>query len=117
VRQRIKIRAVRQHIACFICRPLLAVGEYHITGKNQSRALLDATGIWTATDVREGGKWKIRLLSAIPKAAPASKVASAAVPGASPRPPDAAEPNWPKGRSLAVPGTLASGTLEIGEAE
>jgi ketosteroid isomerase-like protein len=46
---------------------LLAVGEYHITGKNQSGAPLDATGIWTATDVREGGKWKIRLLTAIPK--------------------------------------------------
>ncbi len=55
------------NIACFICRPLLAVGEYHITGKNQSGAPLDATGIWTATDVREGGKWKIRLLTAIPK--------------------------------------------------
>src|SRR5258706_12292397 len=45
---------------------LLAVGEYRITGKNQSGAPLEVTGIWTATDVREGGKWKIRMLSAIP---------------------------------------------------
>src|SRR3977135_1614275 len=29
---------------------LLAVGEYHITGKNQSDVPLEVTGIWTATD-------------------------------------------------------------------
>jgi ketosteroid isomerase-like protein len=46
---------------------LLAVGEYRITGKNQSGAPFEVTGIWTATDLREGGKWKIRMLSAIPK--------------------------------------------------
>jgi len=52
---------------------LLAVGEYHITGKNQSGVPLEVTGIWTATDVREGGKWKIRMLSAIPKPPQAPK--------------------------------------------
>jgi ketosteroid isomerase-like protein len=46
---------------------LLAIGEYHNTGKNQSGAPLDVPGVWTATDVREGGSWKIKMLSAIPK--------------------------------------------------
>jgi ketosteroid isomerase-like protein len=42
----------------------LSMGEYHITGKNQSGAPI--AGLWTAVDVREGGKWKIRMFSAIP---------------------------------------------------
>jgi ketosteroid isomerase-like protein len=46
---------------------LVAVGQYRITGKNQSGAPIEIAGIWTSTDVREGGKWKIRMLSAIPK--------------------------------------------------
>jgi ketosteroid isomerase-like protein len=45
----------------------LAMGQYRLTGKNQSGAPIESAGIWTATDVREGGKWKIRMLSAIPK--------------------------------------------------
>jgi len=49
---------------------LLAMGEYHITGKNQSGAPIEVRGIWTATDVRESGNWKIRMLSAFPKAPP-----------------------------------------------
>jgi len=49
---------------------LLAMGEYHITGKNPSGAPLDVKGIWTSTDVREGGSWKIKMLSAFPKAPP-----------------------------------------------
>jgi len=46
---------------------LLAMGQYRITGKNQTGAHIEIAGIWTSTDVREGGKWKIRMLSAIPK--------------------------------------------------
>lgn len=46
---------------------LLAMGQYRITGKNQSGAPIETGGIWTSTDVREGGTWKIRLLSAMPK--------------------------------------------------
>ena len=45
----------------------VSMGEYHLTGKNQSGAPIEAAGIWTAVDVREGGTWKIRMLSAIPK--------------------------------------------------
>ena len=50
---------------------VLAVGEFHATGKNESGAPLDSSGIWTATDVREGGTWKARMLTAFPKPPPA----------------------------------------------
>lgn len=48
----------------------LAIGGYRLTGKNQSGAPLETGGIWTATYVTEGGKLKIRLLSAMPKPPP-----------------------------------------------
>ncbi|WP_461317188.1 YybH family protein [Bradyrhizobium embrapense] len=48
----------------------LATGEYHITGKKQSGEPLDVTGRWTAAYVGQGGSWKIRMLSAFPKAPP-----------------------------------------------
>ncbi len=50
----------------------LAIGEYRITGKNQSGAPIQTGGLWTATYVTEDGKLKIRLLSAMPKP-PAAK--------------------------------------------
>ena len=49
---------------------LLAMGEYHITGKNASGAPVEGGGLWTSTDVRESGVWKIKMLSAFPKAPP-----------------------------------------------
>jgi ketosteroid isomerase-like protein len=49
---------------------LIATGEYRITGKNASGAPIEAKGLWTAVDVREGGTWKVRMLSAFPKAPP-----------------------------------------------
>src|SRR5229473_2682740 len=45
----------------------LAMGESRMTGKNQSGAPIEGAGLWTAVDVREGGNWKIRMLSIIPK--------------------------------------------------
>jgi ketosteroid isomerase-like protein len=45
----------------------LVMGEYHITGKTQGGASIELAGLWTATDVREGGKWKIRMMTAIPE--------------------------------------------------
>jgi uncharacterized protein (TIGR02246 family) len=51
----------------------LAIGEYHQTGKNQSGAPIEVAGVWTATDVREDGHWKIRMLTGMPKAPPAPK--------------------------------------------
>ncbi|SHG75725.1 hypothetical protein SAMN05444169_3987 [Bradyrhizobium erythrophlei] len=47
---------------------LMSMGECHITGKNQSGAPIEVKGIWTGIDVRKGGSWKIRLLTAFPKA-------------------------------------------------
>ncbi len=51
----------------------IALGEFRITGKNQSGAPIETGGRWTSVDVREGGKLKIRMLSAFPKAAPPPK--------------------------------------------
>ena len=45
----------------------LGLGEYHITGKNQSGEPLDVTGRWTAVYVLEDGTMKIRMLTALPK--------------------------------------------------
>jgi len=49
----------------------LGTGKFRITGKNQSGAPVDVAGFWTATYVKEGGKWKLRMLSGIPKPPPA----------------------------------------------
>jgi len=48
----------------------ISMGEYKLTGKSPSGDALEAAGRWTAVDVREGGKWKIRLLTAVPKPPP-----------------------------------------------
>ncbi|WP_050630031.1 MULTISPECIES: YybH family protein [Bradyrhizobium] len=48
----------------------LAIGEYHITGKKQTGEPLDVVGRWTAAYSNQGGNWKIRMLSAFPKAPP-----------------------------------------------
>ena len=48
----------------------MSVGEYHLTGKGESGPTkLD--GHWTAVYVRDGGAWKIRLLTAVPDLPPA----------------------------------------------
>lgn len=49
---------------------LVSTGQYHISGKSDSGAPIELTGFWSGVDVREGGTWKIRMLSGIPKAAP-----------------------------------------------
>jgi ketosteroid isomerase-like protein len=45
----------------------LAIGQYRISGKDPNGTPLQRGGYWTATYVREGGKWKIRMQAAIPK--------------------------------------------------
>jgi ketosteroid isomerase-like protein len=45
----------------------LAIGQYRISGKDPSGTPIQRGGYWTATYVREGGKWKIRMQTAIPK--------------------------------------------------
>jgi ketosteroid isomerase-like protein len=46
-------------------------GKYRITGNNSSGTPLAEEGLWTATFVREGGQWKIGMLTTIPQPAPA----------------------------------------------
>ncbi|KWV49910.1 hypothetical protein AS156_15430 [Bradyrhizobium macuxiense] len=48
----------------------LGVGEYHLSGKNQSGEPINIVGRWTAVYVRDGEGLKIRMLSAFPKAPP-----------------------------------------------
>ena len=45
----------------------IAVGTYHVTGKDKDSKDLDGGGTWTATYVKDGGKLKIRMLTAVPK--------------------------------------------------
>ena len=49
----------------------IGTGQSHYTGKNQSGAPIEASAYWTATYVREGGIWKVRMLSGIPMRPPA----------------------------------------------
>jgi ketosteroid isomerase-like protein len=44
----------------------LAMGKYRIAGKDQSGAPIERGGYWTGTYVREAGKWKIRMETALP---------------------------------------------------
>jgi uncharacterized protein (TIGR02246 family) len=48
---------------------IIAWGEYRITGQGQSGPI-KVDGDWSATDVRDGGVWKIRVLNAVPKPPP-----------------------------------------------
>jgi uncharacterized protein (TIGR02246 family) len=43
---------------------VIAFGAYHLTGQGQNGPI-KVDGHWTAVDVRDGEKWKIRLLTAL----------------------------------------------------
>lgn len=45
-----------------------AIGQHRMTGKEQSGTSIEHLGRWTATYVREGDKWKIQMLTALPRA-------------------------------------------------
>ena len=49
----------------------IGTGRSHYTGKNQSGAPIEISSFWTAAYVKEDGKWKIRMLTGVPKAPPA----------------------------------------------
>ncbi len=49
----------------------LGIGTLHVTGKNLKGEPVDFKGRWTATYVRDGGKWKVRLLTVVPMPPPA----------------------------------------------
>jgi uncharacterized protein (TIGR02246 family) len=57
---------------------VIAIGEYHGSGHGQNGPI-EVDGHWTEVDVREGGIWKIRLLTAFPNT-PAAATGSAATP-------------------------------------
>jgi len=44
-----------------------AVGQHRMTGKDHSGAPIERLGRWTATYVREGDKWKVQMLTALPR--------------------------------------------------
>jgi hypothetical protein len=46
------------------------LGEFATSGKNASGAAIGDAGYWTATYVRDGGAWKVRMLTGFPKAPP-----------------------------------------------
>jgi uncharacterized protein (TIGR02246 family) len=48
---------------------IIAWGEYHITGQGQSGPI-DVDGDWSATNVRDGGTWKIRVLNSASRPPP-----------------------------------------------
>lgn len=49
----------------------IGMGQSHYTGKNQSGAAIESSNFFTATYVKQDGKWKIRMLTGLPKAPPA----------------------------------------------
>lgn len=49
---------------------MIGMGEFQTSGKNASGAAIGETGLWTATYIRDGGTWKIRMLTGFPKAPP-----------------------------------------------
>jgi ketosteroid isomerase-like protein len=49
----------------------LATGRYRVTGNFPSGTPIAESGRWTATFVREGGQWKIGMLTTIPQPQPA----------------------------------------------
>jgi uncharacterized protein (TIGR02246 family) len=57
---------------------VIAMGEYHGSGHGQNGPI-EVDGHWTGVDVREGGTWKIRLLTAFPNP-PATATGSDATP-------------------------------------
>ncbi len=52
---------------------VLALGDYHLTGKNQGGTPIEEMGAWSSVYVREGGALTIHMLSAMPKPPPAAK--------------------------------------------
>ena len=47
----------------------ISMGEYYLAGQGQSGPI-KVEGHWTAVDAREGGAWKIRLLTVVPNPPP-----------------------------------------------
>jgi uncharacterized protein (TIGR02246 family) len=50
---------------------VISMGEAHITGQGQNGPI-KADSHWSAVDMREGGTWKLRLVTVVPNPPPAS---------------------------------------------
>jgi len=48
----------------------LGIGTLHITGKNLKGDPVDFRARWTATYIRDGGMWKVRMITAVPMPMP-----------------------------------------------
>ena len=72
----------------------IAFGVYQVSGQGQNGPL-KIEGYWTEIDVRERDVWKIRLLTVVPKSAPAAVALAAPAPAA------------PAPVALAAPATVA----------
>jgi len=49
----------------------IGTGTFHQTGKTATGTPIDVDGIWSAAYVKEGDKWKLRMLTGFAKPAPA----------------------------------------------
>jgi len=58
----------------------ISMGGVHISGRSQNGSILESNGRWTAVEVREGGAWKIRLLTAFPTGQALTAVPSSGAP-------------------------------------
>jgi uncharacterized protein (TIGR02246 family) len=58
----------------------ISMGEYHISGRSQNGSVLESNGRWTSAEDREGGAWKIRLLTAFPAGQAPTAVPSSGAP-------------------------------------
>jgi len=66
-----KLNATTTQVHALGADAAIATGTYHLAGKDPKGTDLDAGGTWSATYVREGGKLKVRMLTAVPKPPPA----------------------------------------------
>jgi uncharacterized protein (TIGR02246 family) len=58
----------------------ISMGEVRISGRSQNGSVLESNVRWTAVEVREGGTWKIRLLTAFPTGQAPAAVPSSGAP-------------------------------------
>jgi uncharacterized protein (TIGR02246 family) len=58
----------------------ISMGEFRLSGRSQNGSVLESNGRWTAVEVREGGAWKIQMLTAFPKGEAPTAMPSSGVP-------------------------------------
>jgi len=79
------IELVVDQVSPFGADAAVTIGKYQLTGQGRSGPL-KMDGHWTEVEVREGGVWKIRLLTVTPKTAPNAVTPSTEANAARPEP-------------------------------